>query len=251
MDVDAVENTPRENNNCREPTMVMHSLHLGDGGEGKTENKHELADTSSNIAIARRSGFTGTGTHHPRRSLKSLLLSCQRKNNIFENSKENTDIVQGLENNIGNKQAVIPEICEAMSLKRSSSVPHRVSYPLHDAVNNADMKELAKLFKKKKRVDIDLKDQEGFTPLHRAAQLGLTEAVELFVSHGANVNVRNKDNLSPLYYAVQSGNFECASFLIEHGADDGDIQDGFSDSKLQDYKGNSKFSRSRMASMHN
>ena len=213
--------------------MFEHSCQLSNRRE---ENKtdHQLpASPQSN----RRVGIGGS--YNTRRSLKVLLLSCQRKTSAFEHTYHlETEISQE-----GNQTT--------MALKRSSSVPNKVSYPLHDAVHNADIKELGKLFKKKRRIDIDLKDQEGFSPLHRAAQLGLTEAVQLLVSHGANVNLKDKSNVNPLYYAVQSGNFECASFLIEQGADDNDIKDGFIDSKMPELKGSSyKFSRSRM-SVHN
>ncbi len=235
--------TCRENIISSQSKMFIHSLQPGkDREEQRIDNRE--SEVLGSPSTARRSGIIGVGAqHNPRRSLKSLLLSCQRKSS--NSSVENPDRGQIKE------LEICQEASEAiMALKRSSSVPHKVSYPLHDAINNGDVKDLGKLFKKKRRIDIDLKDQEGFTPLHRAAQLGITEAVELLVSHGANVNAKNKSNMTPLYYAVQSGNFECASFLIENGADDSDIKDGFIDSKMPDFKG-SKLSRSRMSSVHN
>ena len=208
--------------------------------EQHVESRSRIASLSS-PGTYRRSGINNCGAgNQPRRSLKSLLLSCQKnRNESFDYSTKDPDLEE-----VGKVDDL------HMALKRSSSVPNRVSFPLHDAVRNSDLKELGKLFKKKKRIDIDLKDEEGFSPLHRAAQLGFTEAVELLLAHGANVNLKSKTNLTPLYFAVQSGNFECASCLIEHGADESEIKDGFTDTKLPDFKGYSRTSRTRM-SVHN
>jgi len=187
----------------------------------------------------RRSGINNCNFgNQPRRSLKSLLLSCQKnRNDSFDYSTESERTEDETE----------PCVDGKMALKRSSSVPNRVLLPLHEAIKNNDVKEISKLFKKKRRIDIDIKDEDGFSPLHRAAQLGNTEAVQVLLSHGANVNLPSKANLKPLYYAVQSGNFECASLLIENGADQSDIKDGFTDSKQQDAKFQQKFTRTRMS----
>lgn len=188
----------------------------------------------------RRSGINNCSFgNQPRRSLKSLLLSCQKnKGESFHYTRQQS-IEDGADSNEGK-----------MALKRSSSVPNRILFPLHDAVRNNDVKEMVKLFKKKKRIDVDVKDDDGFSPLHRAAQTGNTEAVQVLLVHGASVNLPSKTSMTPLYYAVQSGNFECASLLIENGADQSDIKDGFTDNKNQDSKANQKFSRTRM-SLHN
>ena len=187
----------------------------------------------------RRSGINNCNVgNQSRRSLKSLLLSCQKnRNDSFDYSTESAKTEEEAE----------PCVDGKMALKRSSSVPNRVLLPLHEAVKNNDVKEISKLFKKKRRIDIDIKDEDGFSPLHRAAQLGNTEAVQVLLSHGANVNLPSKANLKPLYYAVQSGNFECASLLIENGADQSDIKDGFTDSKQQDAKIQQRFTRTRMS----
>eukprot|EP00794_Sanderia_malayensis_P018892 gene18892-20794_t len=268
--------TQRENTDCSEAKALQHSCQSRNGTEERRANIHnETKKTVTEYSpqkATRRSGLVSIQTapqqqqnNTSRRSLKSVLLSFQRKQQNISSLESHQDrcvgtssILQGANSgevsssslSLSSKAQDCSDNNNSMALKRSSSVPNRVAYPLHEAIKNEDLKDLGKLFKKKRRIDIDLKDQEGFTPLHRAAQLGLTEAVELLVSHGANVNMKNKSNLTPLYYAAQSGNYECASYLIEHGADDNDIRDGFSDSKLPDFKGG-KISRSRMSSVHN
>ena len=214
-----------------------------DSADCRSEIRQGVARRSEPATSFRRSGINNCSFgNQPRRSLKSLLLSCQKnRNESFDYSTDSEKVEQEES-----------EICgdAKMALKRSSSVPNRILLPLHEAVKNNDVKEIAKLFKKKRRIDIDMKDEEGFSPLHRAAQMGNTEAVQVLLSHGANVNLTSKTNMKPLYYAVQSGNFECASLLIENGADQSDIRDGFTDTKTQDAKLQQRFTRTRM-SLHN
>eukprot|EP00112_Aurelia_sp_Birch-Aquarium-sp1_P023175 Seg68.7 transcript_id=Seg68.7/GoldUCD/mRNA.D3Y31 product=Ankyrin-3 protein_id=Seg68.7/GoldUCD/D3Y31 len=245
-DLDGIINSHERSKNAK--SRIKSSLHSQDSRQTEKDIEEHLAEikhTETSVPLpsptSRRSGICGLG-YTPRRSLKTLLLSCQ---------KSKFDTSHNLQVRRASDEAErILDSNRNMALKRSSSVPHKVSYPIHDAVRNNDFKELGKLFKKKKRIDVDLKDEEGFSALHRAAQIGFTEAVEFLVSHGANVNLKSKNNLAPLYFAVQSGNFDCAAFLIDHGADDGEIKDGFSDSKGPEFLGKSRFSRTRM-SVHN
>jgi len=55
-------------------------------------------------------------------------------------------------------------------------------------------------------VDVNAKDNIGFTPLHYAAQSGRKEIVELLIAKGADVNAKN-------------GHKEVAELLIAKGAD--------------------------------
>ncbi|KAK9090498.1 hypothetical protein Sjap_023675 [Stephania japonica] len=67
--------------------------------------------------------------------------------------------------------------------------------------------------------DIDSRDQDGFTPLHKAV-IGKKETV---ISHllrkGANPNVKDKDGATPLHYAVQVGGFQTVKLLIKYKVD--------------------------------
>lgn len=57
------------------------------------------------------------------------------------------------------------------------------------------------------------------TVLHVAATSGLTEAVELLLEEGANVNVQNKFGFTPLMNAVAFDHIETVKILLKHGAD--------------------------------
>lgn len=53
----------------------------------------------------------------------------------------------------------------------------------------------------KKGAKLDLKDSNGNTALHHAAQKGLVEIYELLAQNGANVDVKNNKNLNPTLIA--------------------------------------------------
>jgi len=68
--------------------------------------------------------------------------------------------------------------------------------------------------------ELDTPDFYGYTPLHRALNIGNIEAVELFINRGADVNnTNNKIKITPFYYAVGNGNIKLIELFIKHGAD--------------------------------
>lgn len=62
------------------------------------------------------------------------------------------------------------------------------------------------------------KDQNGWTPLHRAAFKGRMESVKLLLDHGAWVDVVDDSGYTPLHRAVEAGHVQVALALIAHGA---------------------------------
>ncbi|KAH6827626.1 hypothetical protein C2S53_015966 [Perilla frutescens var. hirtella] len=61
-------------------------------------------------------------------------------------------------------------------------------------------------------------DQNGWTPLHRAAFKGHLESVRLLLSHGARVDSVDGSGYTPLLRAVEAGHVEVAMYLLSHGA---------------------------------
>lgn len=66
--------------------------------------------------------------------------------------------------------------------------------------------------------DVDARDQNGWTPLHRAAFKGRVESVKVLLSHGASVNAVDDAGYTPLQCAVEAGHAHLAPLLIAHGA---------------------------------
>ncbi|EAY00149.1 hypothetical protein TVAG_330780 [Trichomonas vaginalis G3] len=67
-------------------------------------------------------------------------------------------------------------------------------------------------------VDINAKNNDGQTALHKAAQNNLKEIAEFLISHGANINEKGQDGENALHFAAYYNSKETAEFLISHGA---------------------------------
>ena len=65
----------------------------------------------------------------------------------------------------------------------------------------------------RERIEVNAKDQYGYTALHYAAQSGLRKCIEYLVAHGADVFLENHDGLTPCDLAVREGQHHVAQFL--------------------------------------
>ena len=93
--------------------------------------------------------------------------------------------------------------------------------PLHVAIisdHSSDNREILSLLRM--GADVNVANDYGDTPLHRAAYLGLTEKVRFLLSHKADVERRAQRGESPLLYAARpEGSPETVTALLEGGAD--------------------------------
>jgi ankyrin repeat protein/L-ascorbate metabolism protein UlaG (beta-lactamase superfamily) len=65
---------------------------------------------------------------------------------------------------------------------------------------------------------INAKDEEGETPLHKAAAAGHIAIVEYLLTEGADIDARNNDNQNPLLYAAYHGHKDVVHLLLDKGA---------------------------------
>jgi len=61
-------------------------------------------------------------------------------------------------------------------------------------------------------------DNDGETPLHKAAKNGRNYMVVLLITNRANINTSNKDGKTPLHMAVKKGSKEIVEYLVANGA---------------------------------
>ncbi|GAA0272096.1 hypothetical protein GCM10009127_10510 [Alteraurantiacibacter aestuarii] len=67
--------------------------------------------------------------------------------------------------------------------------------------------------------NVNIRDNNGVTPLMLAVQLGHLEGVQALVANGARVDVTNNSGETPLMTAVHSRNTELMRILLQAGAD--------------------------------
>ncbi|XP_037328979.2 ankyrin repeat domain-containing protein 49 [Pungitius pungitius] len=61
-------------------------------------------------------------------------------------------------------------------------------------------------------------DEDGYTPLHRAAYSGHVDVASALIAAGSEVNPRTVDGWTPLHSACRWSRVTVASFLLQHGA---------------------------------
>ena len=66
---------------------------------------------------------------------------------------------------------------------------------------------------------VNVKNKNGWTPLHYAVRNRNLNIVKLLIENGADVNLINDQDETPLHQAVLSENYNMVKLLIKHGAD--------------------------------
>ncbi len=64
-----------------------------------------------------------------------------------------------------------------------------------------------------------VRESQGWTPLHAAAQVGLPDRITNLIGKGAEVNARAANGQTPLHVAADRGNGAAVRVLLEHKAD--------------------------------
>lgn len=72
----------------------------------------------------------------------------------------------------------------------------------------------------------DSKDEDGYTPLHRACYNNNVDIAKLLLQYGADVNARTVDQWTPLHSASKWSNAECVALLLQYGADVNAVSEG-------------------------
>lgn len=78
------------------------------------------------------------------------------------------------------------------------------------------------LFLDKRKINVNILDSHGKSPLYWVCANGNRQAMELLLKHGANVNLlndRGESAFSQLCGIIGAGSLETLDFLIENGAD--------------------------------
>ena len=90
------------------------------------------------------------------------------------------------------------------------------SNDFHDAVRQNNIEQVNKLLLTH---NVDELDEDGNTPLYRAAQYGHLEIAEFLLEHNADVNAQNQSGASSLFPAVWYGHTKMVQLLLENRAD--------------------------------
>jgi len=132
-------------------------------------------------------------------------------------------------------KATISDVCELAKAEDWTALLNMISaHPLllnqcNDADENkggllhiAATKESSVAFVQdliKRGATVDIRDQEGKTPLHYACDCRHVSFAKVLLEHGSNVVCEDNDGATPLHWACDKVNVALATVLLEHGAD--------------------------------
>lgn len=87
---------------------------------------------------------------------------------------------------------------------------------IHYAAQRGNVKRVRTLLNQ--GVNVNTRNQYGYTPLHNAADRGRMNVVRELLRRGANFNARTKGGLTPLKIAVDHRKPTIVRMLVNHGA---------------------------------
>ena len=112
---------------------------------------------------------------------------------------------------------------EIVALIRNSSEWKNYYESKYENVRLIDLIKAGKTDLVKKKIesgaDVNVKNNNGYTPLFLASEKGYTEIVKLLLEYGADVNVKTNYENTPLYCASINGHTEIVKLLLDRGAD--------------------------------
>ena len=108
-------------------------------------------------------------------------------------------------------------IASFVSLTLASVAADRVDLRLLDAVKARNSTAVRALLKEK--IDVNISQGDGATPLHWAIRLDDVNTADLLIRAGANVNASNVYGVTPLSLACINRNTESVNKLVAAGAD--------------------------------
>jgi len=119
--------------------------------------------------------------------------------------------------------------------------------PLILSIKKRDINAVYNLLKQGASVDMSNMYDMGDSPLHYAVNQGDFTIVELLITYRANVNSVNIEGMTPLMYSCQSNNSGIIEYLLENGADS-IIRDKYNNSSIH-YALKSNVARSTIESV--
>uniref|UniRef100_A0A2K5R576 Ankyrin repeat domain 30B like n=1 Tax=Cebus imitator TaxID=2715852 RepID=A0A2K5R576_CEBIM len=101
----------------------------------------------------------------------------------------------------------------------SYAIHHGDLKKIHKAAWQGQDRKLQKMMKKKKTMDLNIRDAKKRTALHLACAYGHEKVVILLVDRKCQIDVCDGEKRTPLMKALQCRREACANILIDSGAD--------------------------------
>lgn len=100
----------------------------------------------------------------------------------------------------------------------STSISMTSAAEIHDAARDGDLDVVMRLIDEDPSL-LEATDDDGMTPLNRAALSGRSDIAAELIRHGANIHTGDVDNSQPLHCVAISGDTATAALLLSRGVD--------------------------------
>lgn len=198
----------------RDPIISGHQkiveLLIAKGAEVDTPDEINTPDNKGNTLLHHAAGSG-------RKELVELLLAKGAEVNT-RNQEGETPLLMAT---VSNDREVI-ELLVSHGAEVNVQEKSYGSTPLHQAAKGGN-KEVANpqivQLLLAKGAKLEVKDNDGNTPLGWASAYGHEEVVELLLAHGADLKTKNNYGCGPLHNAALNGYQKVAEILLKHGAE--------------------------------
>ena len=144
-------------------------------------------------------------------------------NNINNNNNYNKNNINNNTNNNDNNEINI-DINNNISFANNDN---NIKIELEDIESNIELLKYSKKGDKEKvleilnnpKININYKNETGWTALHYACDEGNLKIVEILIKAHADINIKNNDKKSALHLSAFRGYFDITKLLIDNGAD--------------------------------
>lgn len=108
--------------------------------------------------------------------------------------------------------------CSILLLGAFSFIAHAENPPIFAAVDANDLPKVTEIIKADKNY-LNIRDEDGFTPLQRATEPEKLAIAKFLIDSGADINGKSVKFGTVLHHAISFGNVELVTILISKGVD--------------------------------
>ncbi|MGL9779435.1 MAG: ankyrin repeat domain-containing protein [Wolbachia sp.] len=146
-----------------------------------------------------------------KKDIVELLLNADKINVNAEGEYKSTPLHLAVSENT---KDIVELLLNADKINVNAKDGNR-NTPLHLAISK-NKKDIVELLLNADKINVNAEGKYESTPLYWAAARGYTEIVSALIDRGADINARDKQGRTPLHRAVRCDSKEAAKLLIAH-----------------------------------
>ena len=144
----------------------------------------------------------------------SIILNNEIENIKINNNKENNNI--GNQINIGSDNNI--SFSDNNNIIKTENEDLELNLELLKYSKKGDKEKVLEILNNQK-ININYKNENGWTALHFACDEGNLKVAEILIKAHIDVNIKNNDERTALHISAFRGYFDITKLLIENGAD--------------------------------